>query len=85
MGGVFSRANVFSPEQPQNLHFVRPPMVQRAAAAALAMRQKQLALQQQQLSQQPIPGATPPKPMVTNAASQQYTLASQQHQSPQNM
>lgn len=47
MGGLFSRANVFAPDQPQNLHFVRPPMVQRAAAAALAMRQKQLALQQQ--------------------------------------
>jgi hypothetical protein len=85
MGGVFSRANVFSPEQPQNLHFVRPPMVQRAAAAAFAMRQKQLALQQHQLSQQPIPGATSPKPVVTTAAAQQQTLVSQQIQSPQNM
>jgi hypothetical protein len=40
IGGIFGRATAFNPETPSNLHFVRPPALQRAAYLA-AMRQQQ--------------------------------------------
>lgn len=71
IGGIFGRANAFNPDQPDTLHFIRPPSLQRTAYLnALKQQQHQQRLAQLQaaqrrsqspkVQQQPPPQPQPP-------------------------
>lgn len=51
LGGIFGRATAFNPENPDNLHFLRPPSAQRTAYLQILkqqqLRQAQMAAQNQ--------------------------------------